>query len=145
MTKTHRLHLLRQAFRIAGADKILGCFFVVFLLIAALIWLVEPNVTTYPDAIWFCFASATTIGYGDVTAVTLLGRILTIILSIYAVAATAIFTAVITSFFLDYAKKNAQESAQHFFKQLEHLTELSPPELEALSKQVRQWRQKQEA
>ena len=143
MKRWQKLQLLKHAFHIAGADKILLGFVAFFLVDAFVIWLVEPGITTYTDAIWFCFASATTIGYGDLTAVTLTGRIMTIILSVYALAATAIFTAVVTSFFLDYAKKNTQDSVYHFLDQLEHLSELSPNQLEELSKQVKIWRRNQ--
>lgn len=96
MRKRQTLRLLRRTFKIAGADKIIGGYLVSFFILAIPVWLVEPNIKSYFDSLWFCFASATSIGYGDLTAVTLLGRIATVVLSVYSIAVIAIFTAVIT-------------------------------------------------
>lgn len=53
-----------------GAIKIFFAY-VVFLLVGGLIeWIVEPQIASYGDGLWFCFVSSTTIGYGDLAAVT---------------------------------------------------------------------------
>ena len=89
------------------------------------------------DSIWFCFATSTTIGYGDIVAVSFIGRILSIFLSIYSIAVVAIFTAVITSFFMEQAKIRAKENARKFIDDLQHLDELSKEELKELSKKIK--------
>ncbi len=134
--------LLIQAFRTAGADKVIGGYLVWFLLSAVAIWLWEPGIRSYSDSLWFCFASATSIGYGDISAVTMIGRIITVILSVYSIAVIAIFTAVITSFFLDVSSLRASESARKFLDDLEHLPELSKEELEELSEKAKNFRKK---
>ena len=134
--------LLKDAFKTAGADKIISGYILWFFMSAVPIWLCEPNINTYQDSLWFCFASATTIGYGDVAAVTLIGRIITVILSIYSIAAIAIFTAVVTSFFTDIARLKASDSAREFADDLKHLSELSKDELEQLSQRIREYQKK---
>ena len=134
--------LLKDAFKTAGADKIISGYILWFFLSALPIWLWEPNIHSYQDSLWFCFASATTIGYGDVAAVTLIGRIITVILSIYSIAAIAIFTAVVTSFFTDIARLKASDSAREFADDLKHLSELSKDELEQLSQCIREYQKK---
>ena len=59
----------------------------------------EPNITTFPDALWYCFAVVTTIGFGDFVAVTLIGRILTVVLGLYGIVVVAIITSIIVNFY----------------------------------------------
>ena len=106
------------------------------------IWIWEPGIHSYVDSLWYCFASATSIGYGDFAAVTLVGRIITVLLSIYSIAVIAVFTAVITSFFTDLARLRASDSAREFVDQLEHLPELSKEELEELSRRVKEYQKR---
>lgn len=142
MRRRQRRRLLLLAFKTAGADKVLAIYLLGFFAAAVPIWIWEPNINTYGDSLWFCFASATSIGYGDFAAVTPIGRIITVILSVYSIAAIAIFTAVITSFFLDLAHYRADDSAHKFIDELTHLAELSTEELEDLSKKVRDFQRR---
>ena len=135
--KTRRL--LWQSFRLAGADKIMGAYFAFFLLVSLFLFLAEPGIRSFPDAMWYCFAVATTVGFGDITAMSMAGRTLTVILSIYSIGIVAIFTAVITSFFMELAKAKAQESAKEFLDELERLPELSKEELRELSDRVKRF------
>lgn len=67
--------------------------------------LVEPNITTFWDAMWYCFAVVTTIGFGDLYAITPLGRILTVVLGIYGIVVVAIMTSVIVNFYNEVSTK----------------------------------------
>ena len=47
---------------------------------------INPSVKTYDDALWWWFVSSTTVGYGDVSPITAMGRataVLTILVGIY--------------------------------------------------------------
>ena len=61
--------------------------------------LYEPNMTHFPDALWYCFAVVTTIGFGDFTATTIVGRVLTVILGIYGIIVVAVITSIIVNFY----------------------------------------------
>ena len=137
MRNKQKRRMLMKAFRTTGADKIIGVYILWFFIAAAVIWLWEPDINGYGDSLWFCFATATSIGYGDQVAVTLVGRIISVILSVYSIAVIAVFTAVITSFFSDVARWRANNSARKFLDELEHLPELSKEELEELSRRVK--------
>lgn len=137
-SKRKTLRMLKNAFKIAGADKIIIGYIAWFLLAAVPIWIWEPNIKSYGDSLWFCFASATTIGYGDVSAVTIIGRIITVILSVYSLAVVAIFTGVVTSFFTDLSRIRAVESSQELIDDLEHLQDLSKEELADLSRRIKE-------
>ena len=129
--------LLLQSFKYTGAWKVFGVYLAFFLVIAGVLTIIEPGIADYGDGIWFTFSVATTVGFGDFTAVTLAGRILTVILSVYSIGVVAIFTAVITNFFMNVAKAQASESAAAFVDDLMHLTELSKEELQAISDKVK--------
>ena len=132
--------LLRQSFHIAGVDKILSIYFVFFLVTTVILLYVEPHIKNYSDSLWYCFAVTTTVGFGDITATTAVGRILTAVLSVCSIIVVAIVTAAITSFCLDQAKLKASDSAKQFMDDLEHLSELSPEELDELSARIKQFR-----
>ena len=137
--KLPNLRMLWRIAKNAGADTALKGYGGFFLLIALLIWLVDPAVPTFRDSLWYCFVAGTTIGFGDFAAVSPLGRVLTILLSIYSLIIVAIFTAVITNFYLEAARLRAEESANRFLDRLEHLPELSPEELRELSEQAKRF------
>lgn len=72
--------------------------------------MVETNIPTFWDAMWYCFTVVTTIGFGDFYAVSLVGRILTVILGIYGIVVVAILTSVIVNFYNEVSKdKNNAE------------------------------------
>lgn len=139
MTKRQKRRLFLKAFKSVGADKVMIVYIIWFFVAAIPIWLIEPGINSYGDSLWFCFASATSIGYGDLIATTVVGRIIAVILTIYSIAVIAIFTAVVVGFFNDMAKVRANESVQKFTDDLEHLPELSKEELENLSERVKKF------
>ena len=67
--------------------------------------MVEDNITNFWDAMWYCFAVVTTIGFGDFYATSLAGRILTVVLGIYGIVVVAILTSVIVNFYNEVSSK----------------------------------------
>ena len=74
----------------------------------------EPAIETFGDALWYSFAVVTTIGFGDYTAVTVIGRILTVILGIYGLIIVAILTSIIVNFY-------NETRGQHYEKHLKEI------------------------
>ncbi len=134
-----RNKIIKNILKRTGALKILYGFIIMFLCIAFAIMLVEPKINTYADSIWYCFNVITTIGLGDVTAVTLVGRILTILLSIYAILVIALIPGILTSFYIEIVKVRSNESMEKFLYDLERLPELSKDELCELSEKVKRF------
>lgn len=79
--------------------------------------LVEPNLTSYVDALWYSFAVITTIGFGDIYVTTTLGRILSVILGISGIVVVALFTSFIVNF---YNEMNQKRVERHLKKQIEN-------------------------
>lgn len=120
-------------------DKLLYGYLILLFSISLVIWLVEPNINTIVDSLWYCFSVLTTIGFGDFIAVTTIGRILSVVLSIYSILIIAVIPGVITSFYLENIKIRTNESMEKFLYDLERLPELSKEELDDLSEKVKKF------
>lgn len=62
---------------------------------------INPKMTTYLDALWWSFATTTTVGYGDITPMTPLGKVIGIGLMLVGVAVFGIYTALFARAILD--------------------------------------------
>ena len=56
---------------------------------------------SFGDGLWYCFAVVTTIGFGDIAAVSLAGRILSVILGIYGIIVVSLITSIIINFYTE--------------------------------------------
>ncbi len=122
-----------------GADKLLYGYLVLLLVISFVIVLVEPDINTYFDGLWYCYNVLSTIGLGDTIAVTFVGKVLSIILSVYSILIIAVIPGVITSFYLEVIKLRTNESMEKFLYDLERLPELSEKELGEISEKVKKF------
>ena len=80
---------------------------VAYILISALvIYNVEPeSFNTFFDAIYWATISLTTVGYGDIYPITTIGRIVTMISSVFGIAIIALPSGVITAGYLSEVNK----------------------------------------
>ncbi len=67
---------------------------------------VNPRIASFMDALWWGFATATTTGYGDITPVTILGKLLSILLMLTGLAIFGMFTALFAETILISTKQN---------------------------------------
>lgn len=114
-------------------------FIALFLICSILVALFEPNVNGFANSLWFMFQVVTTIGLGDFTATSFVGRAAAVVLSVYSVFFLALITGVVVSFCSERMRARRGESIAHFLDQLEHLPELSTEELTELSEKVKRF------
>ena len=129
-----KLKLLCTALKINGVSKVLISFLIYLLLTALAIMLIDPEIYNYLDALWYCFSVISTIDFRDIIVTSIISKILTIILSFYAIIAFAILTATVVNYFSELQKAKYTDSMLEFMHQLEHLDTLSKEELKELSK-----------
>lgn len=130
----------RRCYRILKRTGTLKIFFGFLLFLcgaAAVLTVIEPGIGTFGDGVWYCVVAATTIGFGDICAVTRLGRIITGAVGVYGILMTAMVPGVVVSYYMEYLKIQEKETVSVFLEQLERLPELSREELEELSERVR--------
>jgi voltage-gated potassium channel len=82
-----------------------------YILISALIiYNVEPDTfKTFFDALYWATVSLTTVGYGDIYPVSIMGRIITMISSIFGIAIVALPAGIITAGYMSEIEKNEKE------------------------------------
>lgn len=136
-----RLRMVGKIIRQAGLGHISLVFLLVFLACSALIWALDPAIGTWGDSLWFCFQAVTTIGFGDVVATSLAGRVVLVCLSVVSVFYLAVVTGVVVAYCNELIRAQGNRSTLKFLDQLEHLEELSPDELAALSARARAFRE----
>ncbi len=107
-----KLKLLYYILKTSGMSKVFFSFLIFFFISAIIIWLVDSNVESLFDAIWFCVAVVTTIGFGDIVVTNIVARIVTIILALYGILVIAVITGVIVYYIskiLDLNKPSQEE------------------------------------
>lgn len=83
-----------------------GSLAVVYVLVSALIILnVEPDsFNSFFDAVYWATVSLTTMGYGDIYPITTIGRIVTMLSSVFGIAIVALPAGIITAGYMDEIK-----------------------------------------
>ena len=119
------------------ADKIVTGFGMYFLISALVIMLAEPGIHRYGESIWYCFSVITTIGFGDFTAVTVIGRTASIILGLYGVIVLAIIPGIVATYYMEVVNFKNGDCGEAFMYKLEHLDELSKDELKEISEKLK--------
>ena len=67
---------------------------------------------SFKNAMWYCFAIVTTIGFGDISATTDFGRILSVILGVYGIIVVALITSIIVNFYGEMKRATSSETKE---------------------------------
>lgn len=112
--------MIRDVFELEKKPLItVGVLAVGYILVSALvIFNVEPDLFgSFIDAVYWATVSLTTMGYGDITPVTTVGRVITMISSILGIAIIALPSGIITAGFMrllriDAAREEGEKAAK---------------------------------
>lgn len=82
--------------------------------------LFEEKITNFGDGLWYSFTVITTIGFGDMVATSLVGRILTVILGMYGIIIVAVITSIIVNFYNETAGKKDESTLKEIKNEQEN-------------------------
>lgn len=108
-----RKNALLKIIKKTYAAEILYGLATLLVAIAILLSMIEPGMQKIGDALWYCFAIVTTIGFGDIVATTVIGRILSVILGIYGIVVVALITSIIVNLYNENANKRNNKKEEN--------------------------------
>lgn len=132
-----KLRILKQILIRTRAHKILFSYLLFILADALIILIAEPDINNYFDALWYCYATLSTVGFGDIVVTTLIGKIASILLTIYSLLAIAIITGVVVNYYDQIIQIQQDETLAAIIHKLEHLPECSKEELAQISENAK--------
>ena len=101
--------ILRDIVRKTYAFEILLGLVLLILSFSLVFFMIEDQMNSYGDALWYSFCIVTTIGLGDITCGTVVGRVLSVVLGIYGIVVVALITSIIVNFYGEASKRHYQE------------------------------------
>ena len=135
----NKFKLLHRIMRRIKAYQIIGAFILFLLVCATIILFVEPTITNFGDALWYCYVVTFTIGFGDFAATSFIARIISVFISIYAAVVIAIITGVIILFYQEMVKIGYRQSKEEVLDKATHLDKLSKEELKEISQRIKKF------
>ena len=129
--------VLRKVIKATGVIRVLLVFVAFFMIGALIIQMTEPHIKSYGDACWYCYSLVSTCGFGDVVVYSAAARIVSGILSCYAVVVIAMLVGVVVNLYNKLIEMRMRGSLMEVVDKLEHLPDLSKEELEEISERVR--------
>ena len=122
--KTLRLNVVSRIIKKSMVYEIILALLILVILCSIYFTIVEPSMTSYVDSLWYSFAVITTIGFGDVTVSTTLGRILSVILGISGIVVVALFTSIIVNLYNEMNKKRDEAEIRRVLKKIDELEKI---------------------
>jgi voltage-gated potassium channel len=90
-----------------------GLAFIYILVSALVVFNVEPETfTSFFDAMYWATVSLTTVGYGDIYAVSTAGKIITMLSSIFGIAVVALPAGIVTAGYMEELARNNEDNSK---------------------------------
>ena len=100
-----RMDVLKRIIKKTYAAEILIGILLLIVAISLILPAFEPGINNFGDALWYCFAIVTTIGFGDIYATSAMGRILSVVLGLYGIIVVSLITSIIVNFYGEMKKE----------------------------------------
>ena len=94
------LSLLLRAFNNKRLRTVLSLILFFIVLFGFIFFITEPDVKSFSDGLWWALVTITTVGYGDITPMTSIGRLVASALMFLGLGLIASLTAVISVKFI---------------------------------------------
>ncbi len=76
------------------------------------IWAVEPDMGSLTDGLWWSVVTTTTVGYGDLSPTTSIGRVVAVVLMVVGIGTIGMITGSIATFFIKDSEFEVPEHVQ---------------------------------
>ena len=105
-----KLDVLKEIIRKTYAAEIIFGLMLLIVSFSYVLEFADEAFTSFWDALWYCFAVVTTIGFGDLTPTTDIGRLQSVILGLYGIIVVALITSIIVNFYGEMKKEDAERA-----------------------------------
>ena len=131
------INLIERVFNSRRLRTILGVLIICIVSFGFVFYLVEPQIKTFGDGIWWALVTITTVGYGDITPLTTLGRFVAGSLMFVGLGLIATVTAIVSAKFVanyvdHHTNDDVLEKLEELEAEIEKLKSLEEDELEKL-------------
>ena len=131
------INLIERVFNSRRLRTILGVLIICIISFGYVFYLAEPQIKTIEDGIWWALVTITTVGYGDITPLTTLGRLVAGTLMFVGLGLIATVTAIVSAKFIahyvdHHTNDDVLEKLEELEAEIEKLKELEEDELEKL-------------
>jgi len=130
-------NLIERVFNSRRLRTIIGVLALSIIAFGYIFYVTEPQVKTIEDGIWWALVTVTTVGYGDITPATTLGRFVAGTLMFFGLGLIATVTAIVSAKFVQnyvdhHTNDDVLEKLEELESEIEKLKSLEEDELEKL-------------
>lgn len=91
-------------------------------------WIVEPDIDTVADGLWWSLVTATTVGYGDISPESGFGRLVAAGLMLVGIGVIGLLTATFATYFIDRQRVPQHPHVEFVCRELQRWDQLAPSE-----------------
>lgn len=114
------INLIERVFNSRRLRTILGVLLICIISFGYIFYLAEPQIKTFGDGIWWALVTITTVGYGDITPLTTLGRFVAGTLMFVGLGLIATVTAIVSAKFIsNYVDHHTNDDVLEKLEELE--------------------------
>ena len=114
------INLIERVFNSRRLRTILGVLIFCIISFGYIFYLAEPQIKTFGDGIWWALVTITTVGYGDITPLTTLGRLVAGTLMFVGLGLIATVTAIVSAKFIaNYVDHHTNDDVLEKLEELE--------------------------
>ena len=130
-------NLIERVFNSRRLRTIIAVLTLAIVAFGYIFYIAEPDIKTFGDGIWWALVTVTTVGYGDITPATTLGRFVAGTLMFFGLGLIATVTAIVSAKFVQnyvdhHTNDDVLEKLEELESEIEKLKALEEDELEKL-------------
>ncbi|QKS69776.1 potassium channel family protein [Paenalkalicoccus suaedae] len=151
MVFKHYFTPLHGVLKTNSLDKVLMAVVILIFVASIPIRLIEPSIDSYSDAVWWAVVTATTVGYGDISPETMIGRLIAMVLMMFGIGLLGVVTSSVASYFLN-GEKPVEEKKQpvsptvaYLQAEVARVDELTDDEIERLQIMLESYKKQKES